>query len=180
MIKYTSLVIVLTSIITSCEFVEDVKSLREELATERLGTNTMYPQFSEGAKYTIDYNNKRPKRFEVIEFRYDDEFFDKSDFYSSNQHVSRVIGLPGETIELRKGDVYINDAKLHQAFLSSEFKSDDDFSKDTIAKDCYFVMVDDRKAIFRDSVTHVVDKAYDSRIIGVVSKHQLVGVTTLK
>lgn len=167
-------------ILVSCEFVKDVKSFREEMATERLGTNTMYPNFSQGMKYTIDYKNLRPKRFEIIEFRYDDEFFDKSDFYSSNQHVSRVIGLPYESIEIRKGEVYINDVKLAEPFLKEKYRSNDDCPKLKIAKDCYFVMVDDRNTIFRDSITYVVDKAYDSRKIGVVSKNQMEGVTTLK
>jgi signal peptidase I len=68
----------------------------------------MEPRIKFEERYDIDYKNKIPKRFEIIEFKYNDNFYDKNDFYSSNQHISRVIGMPNETIEIINGDVYIN------------------------------------------------------------------------
>ena len=44
-----------------------------------------------------------PKRFDIIIFRYPD---DESELY-----IKRIIGLPGETVEIKDGDVYIDGSK---------------------------------------------------------------------
>ena len=53
-----------------------------------------------------------PKRFDIIIFRYPD---DESELY-----IKRVIGLPGETVEIKDGDVYIDGSKkpLYDSFTA--------------------------------------------------------------
>ncbi len=46
------------------------------------------------------YDVRSPRRFEVVVFRHPEDF--------SQAYVKRVIGLPGETVELRRGNVYID------------------------------------------------------------------------
>lgn len=132
-------------------------------------------------EYKLDRNNKKPKRFDVIEFDYEGQFYDSNDFYSDKRHVSRIIGLPEEDIEIRKGIVYINGVKLEESFLLDSLRSDDDMPELHLEKDDYFVMVDCRKMIFQDSTTLDVEhKAYDSRKIGVIRSWNIAGVTNLK
>lgn len=169
----------LTIFLSGCDFLKDAKTLHKELTTHKLDTNTMYPNHGEGKRYKIDFK-KTPKRFDIILFSYADEFFDESDFYSDNRHVSRIIGLPGESLEIRKGDVYINDVLLKQPFLLDAFKSNETRKKIVIDKNCFYVMVDDRNTILRDGITSVVDKPYDSRKIGAVHSSQIEGVTNLQ
>jgi signal peptidase I len=44
---------------------------------------------------------REPQRWEVVAFR--------SPQQSAAVHVKRVVGLPGETVEIRQGDVYVNE-----------------------------------------------------------------------
>lgn len=67
--------------------------------------------------------------------------------------IKRVIGLPGEIIEIKEGDVYINNKKLEQPFLdgTGNFMNKADYMKpQLIEPDHYFVMGDNR-AVSRDS-----------------------------
>lgn len=67
--------------------------------------------------------------------------------------IKRVIGLPGETIEIREGNVYINNKKLKQPFLGeseSYINQTDNMKPLLLAPDSYFVMGDNR-AVSRDS-----------------------------
>ncbi len=67
--------------------------------------------------------------------------------------IKRIIGLPGELIEIKDGEVYINDKKLDQPFLAG--KENPLYKKDNmkpllIEQDHYFVMGDNR-AVSQDS-----------------------------
>lgn len=163
-----------------CEWVEYASEIKDELTTYKLDTYSMEPRNKYNLVYEIDFKNKKPKRFEIIEFDYEDEFYDKNDFYSSRRHVSRIIGMPGEFIEIKKGFVYINDALLDEPFLVDSCRSKDNFSKIKIEKNQYFVMVDHRKMIDNDSITSVEYKPYDSRKIGVIDNFEIAGVTNIK
>ena len=77
--------------------------------------------------------------------------------------IKRVIGLPGETIEYRDNKLYINDKELKDSY-GSEITYD--FEKVKIPENSYYVLGDNRT----DSV--------DSRIIGVVSKDDILGHAT--
>lgn len=163
-----------------CEFMNEASEFKENITSHKLFTHTMEPRNSFEKKYSIDHKNKDPKRFDIIEFQFDDEYFDVDDFYSSNQHVSRVIGMPGESIEVRKGKVYINDTLLDPPFLIDSCSSWDDYPKTSINDKSYFVMVDNRKAIHLDSIKSVEFKPYDSRKIGSIHQSRIVGITDLK
>jgi signal peptidase I len=52
----------------------------------------------------LAYLNSSPKRFQVVVFRFPDD--------ESRLFVKRVIGLPGETVEIIDGQVFINGSAL--------------------------------------------------------------------
>lgn len=54
--------------------------------------------------------------------------------------VKRVIGLGGETIEIKNGQLYINNVLQSKPYIYEPIKQD--FGPYTIPKDCYFVMGD--------------------------------------
>lgn len=80
---------------------------------------------------------KDPERFDIIIFRYPDD--------ESQLFIKRLIGLPGETVEIKDGKVYIN---------GSEEPLDDSFVPETplgnfgpyeVPEDCYFMLGDNRQ-----------------------------------
>lgn len=75
--------------------------------------------------------------------------------------IKRVIALPGESIECRDGVIYINDEKYDDNFASKT----DDFVKQFLNDDEYFVMGDNRLV------------SMDSRIFGAVTKEEILGTT---
>lgn len=77
-----------------------------------------------------------PDRGDVVLF---DPPFEEQYYY-----VKRVIGLPGETVTIRDGLVYINDSQepLKEPYLAETPRGS--FGPYRVPEDCYFVMGDNR------------------------------------
>lgn len=170
--------ILLLSVI-GCEFAKSVKDFKDELLIQTLDTYTMSPNNLYGAKYEIDYRDKNPQRFDIIEFKYEDETYDETDFYSSSQHVSRVIGLPNENIEIRNGYLYIDDKFLEETFIPDSLRTNDWRRTITLKEDEYYLMIDNRLMVNNDTINTRSYIPYDSRIIGTIQKRKIVGTTNL-
>lgn len=78
--------------------------------------------------------------------------------------VKRIVGLPGDTIEIRQGQLYRNGKLVVEPYTDTEIE-DLDYGPDTIGADHYFVMGDNRHAkASRDSRSfHAVPR---SNILG--------------
>lgn len=57
-------------------------------------------------------------------------------------YIKRIIGLPGETVEVRNGVVYINDIPLDEPYITEPANSN--FAKTTVPANEYFVLGDYR------------------------------------
>lgn len=79
-------------------------------------------------------------------------------------YVKRVIGLPGETVELRNGKVYINGTELTEDYLDTEHnQSLPTWPAKKVEDHYYFVMGDNR------------DNSSDSRYWGLVPEKYIYG-----
>ena len=54
--------------------------------------------------YEISEKFKDPERFDIVIFKYPDD--------ESRLFIKRVIGLPGETVQIKNGQIYIDDKPL--------------------------------------------------------------------
>ena len=84
----------------------------------------------------LSYINSDPERGDVVIFK----FPDNRDIY----YVKRVIGLPGETVDIVDGKVYINDsdAPLDEPYLPEPMEGS--YGPYTVPEGCYFMMGDNR------------------------------------
>ena len=87
--------------------------------------------------FRLSYVRSKPERFDIVVFHFPD---DRTQLY-----VKRIIGLPGETITIRAGKVYINDnpTPLDDSFIRTK-PYEEDFGPVTIPDDSYFMMGDNR------------------------------------
>ena len=100
---------------------------------------SMEPNFYDKEYLIIDeisYRFSEPERGGVIVFR--------NPSNTSQYYIKRVIALPGETVEIRSGVVFVNDLEIDElAYI--EYPSQDDFGPLTLAEDEYFVLGDNRR-----------------------------------
>lgn len=124
---------------------------------------SMEPNFETGEYLLVDeisYQFKLIERGEVVVFHYP---LDTSKYY-----IKRVIGLPGETVEIKGGRVmiYNNESPagfiLDEGYLPKNLTTDDQIKR-KLGKDEYFVLGDNRP------------KSSDSRHWGILPKNDIVG-----
>lgn len=105
------------------------------------------------------YIFKGPKRFDVIVFKKENSI---SDFYN----IKRVVGLPGETVTIKDGKIYINDDEITEQ-INVEPMNNGGLAKDgiTLEDNEYFVLGDNRNG------------SEDSRFatIGIIKKEEIIG-----
>lgn len=88
----------------------------------------------------LAYVNSEPERYDIIIFRYPDD--------ESQLFIKRVIGLPGDTIDIRDGEVYVNGSEtpLTDSFCPEQGVTDAGYMDVpfTVPEGCYFVLGDNR------------------------------------
>jgi len=78
-------------------------------------------------------------------------------------YVKRVIGLPGETVEIEDGVVFIDGKRLEEPYLDTEFNKNLPDARSKVSDHYYFVMGDNR------------DNSSDSRLWGLVPEKYIYG-----
>ena len=124
---------------------------------------SMEPNFYDHEYLVIDeltFRMRKPERGEIVVFKYP---LDQKEFF-----IKRVIGLPGETVEVANGQVKIyNDAHPNGFILDEKGYLDQEYTTlnrtVTLKTDEYFVMGDNRAA------------SSDSRYFGAVNSSLLIG-----
>ena len=98
-----------------------------------------------------------PRRFDVVICRYRGR--------GGTNFVKRVVGLPGETVELRDGYLYIDGEKADEPYISDEYRKGgrNSFGPVTVPEGEYFVLGDHR------------NNSNDSRSQGTISRDMIIG-----
>jgi signal peptidase I len=89
----------------------------------------------------LSYKFKDPKRGDVVVFRYPRDV--------RYNYIKRVVGLPGETVQIKGGRVFVNGTELHETYLTPEQETLVDNNRElnyevTLNEDNYFVLGDNR------------------------------------
>ncbi len=128
---------------------------------------SMEPNFENGDYLIIDeitYRFHNPQRGDVVVFKYPND--------TSQRYIKRIIGLPGETIEIKNGKVAIFNKEGNQlldesTYLTPLILTAGDMQI-TLAEDKYFVLGDNRIA------------SSDSRSWGLLPREDIIGRVFLR
>jgi len=130
---------------------------------------SMTPNFDSGQYLVIDeisYRFEEPERGEVVVFKYP---LDTSQYY-----IKRIVGLPGETVEIKDGQVIIYNQDYPQGMVldESSYLAAGTITwgetKIELSKDEYFVLGDNRQA------------SSDSRRWGELDEENIIGRVWLR
>jgi len=111
---------------------------------------------------------REPKRGDVVIFKYPPD--------PSQDFIKRLVGMPGDVIEIRDKKVYVNGElykepkEIHTDpnILPASAGPRDQFGPVTVPEGSYFMMGDNR------------DESYDSRFWGFVKKEDILGIAMVK
>jgi signal peptidase I len=145
---------------------EDTLLIGDHLLVNKFIYGTQLPLFSEPVLVV-----REPERGDIIVFEFPEDK-DKS-YFSRRDFIKRIVGLPGDTVEIRNKHVYINGER----YLTPEavYKDGnlipgprDNMPAITVPAGNYFVMGDNR------------DRSYDSRFWKFVDRSAIKGLAFIK
>ena len=127
----------------------------------RVSGHSMEATLHDGDNLIVDklsYRFRDPKRFEIIVFPYRHK--------ENTYYIKRIIGLPGETVQVKDGYVYIDGEKLDENY-GLEVMEDAGIAAEPseLGEDEYFVLGDNRN--------HSSDSRDPS--VGILHRDELIG-----
>jgi signal peptidase I len=105
----------------------------------RVQGTSMLPLLADGERIVVNkfvYRFRPVERGDVVVFWYPRE--------PSVSFIKRVVGLPGDTLELRRGGLRVNGHEVSEDYLVPEFRDREDFGPIEVKKGYYFVLGDHR------------------------------------
>lgn len=108
-------------------------------------------------KFTTKVLNQTPRHGEIVIFRHPDK--------PNETWVKRVIGLPGDLVEVRNGKVWLNHEQLDESYVADAMLND--FGPVSVPADNYFVLGDNR------------NNSLDSRVWGYLPREDIEGSPVL-
>jgi signal peptidase I len=108
----------------------------------------------------ISYLVNPPQREDIIVFWPNDRLRQQQPKLK-DAFIKRLIGLPGEKVEVRAGRVYINDKPLQEKYIEAE--PDYEWGPEIVPENAYLVLGDNR------------NNSYDSHFWGYVPRQNIIG-----
>lgn len=114
---------------------------RVVIINARIPSGSMENTIMEGDRLfglRLAYTFSEPKRGDIVIFKYPDD--------ETQNYVKRVVGLPGETVDIREAKVYINgsDTPLEEKYLKEDWIKETGPYHFEVPQDCYLMLGDNR------------------------------------
>jgi signal peptidase I len=117
---------------------------------------SMEPGLKDGDRIFISKDVEQLERGDIVTYRYPKD--------EAQSFIHRIVGLPGEEIEIREGKVYINGEQLEESYVKAEhIIYSQKLAPVKVPEGSYFVMGDNR------------DHSNDSRFWGALPKKYIYG-----
>jgi signal peptidase I len=132
--------------------------IRQVVQNYRIESHSMQPNFYEGEFILVNklaYRLGSPERGDVLVFHNPNNV--------EEDYIKRIIGLPGDTVEIHEGVVFINGQALVEEYPINEIPRSQNYGPVMIEPDHLFVMGDNRP------------QSQDSRVFGQLSEELIVG-----
>jgi signal peptidase I len=124
----------------------------------RIEGNSMLPLLTDHESIFINrvvYHFEPIQRGDVVVFDYPLD--------GTKSFIKRIVALPGETVQIRQGLVYVNGNWLPELYVPSQYEDLSDFGPVQVPSDSYFVLGDHRNS------------SNDSRVFGTVASRLIHG-----
>ncbi|MBW4690217.1 MAG: signal peptidase I [Lyngbya sp. HA4199-MV5] len=124
-------------------------------------SGSMLPTLQINDRLIVDklgYHFKAPQRGDIVVFSPTDTL-EKQNFHDA--FIKRVIGLPGDKVEVKDGRVFINDKPLDEDYIAD--RPQYQYGPVTVPQDQYLVLGDNR------------NNSYDSHYWGFVPRDHIIG-----
>jgi signal peptidase I len=112
------------------------------------------------------YRFKEPERGDIVVFHAPAAV--RTACSAGGTFIKRIVGLPGEVVSMRNGDVYIDGARLREPYLVAAYRGHETGSWPRVAAGSYFVLGDNRAM------------SCDSRRWGIVPRRNIIGRAELR
>ena len=107
----------------------------------RVQGTSMLPLLEDGERIIVNklvYRFRAIGRGDVVVFWYPRD--------PSVSFIKRVVGLPGDVVELREGFLFVNGKAVEEGYLSPRFRDDESYAPVEIKKGYYYVLGDHRNS----------------------------------
>jgi signal peptidase I len=131
-----------------------------------VASESMLPTLEVNDRLLIDklsYHWSNPQRGDIIVFAPTEKLKQQN---VRDTLIKRVIGLPGDKVEIQGGRVYVNDRLLSEKYIEENLAYQ--WGPVTVPTDSYLVMGDNR------------DRSYDGRYWGFVPRENIIGKACIR
>ncbi|MEO8892165.1 MAG: signal peptidase I [Coleofasciculaceae cyanobacterium] len=131
-----------------------------------VASGSMLPTLEVNDRLMVDklsYHWSNPQRGDIVVFSPTEELKRQ---HFKDTFIKRLIGLPGEKVEIKQGRVYINDRLLPEKYISEKLTYQ--WGPVTVPPDSYLMMGDNR------------DNSYDGRYWGFVPRSNVIGKAVVR
>lgn len=148
-------------------FAAVVLAIRQYIITPILVQGkSMLPTLVNNERLLMTKNVDHIQRFDIVVFDAPNE---------DRNYIKRVIGLPGETIEMVDDELYIDGKKYEENYLQPELSKQVTTNRKTFTENFVAEVPEDSYFLLGDNRTN----STDSRYIGPIEKEELEGVARI-
>ncbi len=156
-------VLLVLAAITSKLYRIPSSSMEPTLHCPKPGAGCLGEEADRIAVSKVLYKVRDPERDDIVAYKLPPRAAERCGAPTGSTFVHRIIGVPGETVAVRSGVVFVDGRKLTEPYIAAGRRDRVSSAARVITKDQYYVLGDNRA------------QSCDSRVWGLVARDRLIG-----